>query len=66
MNELTYKQEYEVPVELVVNSYKCEYHGCGSHQMFLTTEMSLEEVQNLYDKIKKVPGLLLTNASSGA
>lgn len=54
---LTYEEEYEIKVNLEVEKFECEYAGCGTHKMKLKVQISLEDLQQLFDDIKKCKGI---------
>ncbi len=59
MNEkdLTYEEQYEVPIELLLESFSVEYGGCGSHQMKITAVTKLSNLQELYQRLKEIKGI---------
>lgn len=40
--------------KLIVNSFKCEYAGCGSHQMELTVNMDDDNIFNLSKQLDEI------------
>lgn len=59
----TYEELYEIPLEVIANSFHTEYAGCGSHQMSLKLELSLDEAQDLYDRLVELKGIKLKPAA---
>lgn len=56
-DDLTYEQEYEVPVELTLNTFSVEYAGCGSHELRVKAVTSLKNVQALFNSLREIPGI---------
>jgi hypothetical protein len=50
-------KEYDIEIEMILNNFNCEYFNCGSHKMIVKAEMDLEELQELYNRIKKIEGI---------
>lgn len=60
MNEdLTYEEQYNVPVNIILTDFTAEYYRCGSHQLAVSGETELEHLQELYDYLKTVRGIKL-------
>lgn len=57
VEKLSWEDEYNITIDLIVNEFNCEYAGCGSHQMELTVKTTLDDLQNLYEKLKRVKGI---------
>ena len=57
MDELTFDEKYNIEVNLIVDSFSCQYHECGSHQLKIKAILELEELQSLYNSIKKIKGI---------
>ena len=58
-DELTYEQEYNVPIEIVLDSFNVKYAECGSHQILVTGRTELSNLQTLYEQLKKIKGIKL-------
>ena len=39
---------------IVVNSFTCEYAGCGSHQMELNVDMDIDDIDQLSKQLDKM------------
>jgi len=57
--DLTYEEQYDLPVEIILSEFGVEYYTCGSHQLRVTGKTELENLQNLYDNLKILKGIVL-------
>jgi len=52
-------EEYNLILSIVVNKFECEYAWCWSHQQILECNIDLQDIQKLYNDIKKIKWIKL-------
>lgn len=57
--KLTLEERYKIPINMVVETLNVEYFQCGSHKLYVKAITDLENLQELYNSIKNVKGIIL-------